>query len=96
MGPGESLTVRNHTAKDASVETKRFTAPEIFRAAVENACGELRRSVSKLAFSGIAGGITMGLTALVVASLRALFGIRDWRDLVSYLVYPVGFIASLS
>jgi hypothetical protein len=48
---------------ETTPDTKRFTADEIFRAAVENARGELRRSVNKLAFSGIAGGLTMGLSA---------------------------------
>jgi formate/nitrite transporter FocA (FNT family) len=74
-------------------DTKRFTADEIFRAAVDNARAELGRSVSKLAFSGLAGGITMGLSALGVASSRAWIGQDGWRSLVSYLVYPVGFIA---
>jgi len=77
----------------ATAETRRLTAPEIFEAAVENARGELRRSARKLAFSGVAGGITMGLTGIGVASMRALVGSGGWRDLVSYLIYPVGFIA---
>jgi formate/nitrite transporter FocA (FNT family) len=78
---------------DATPDTKRFTADEIFRAAVDNARGELRRSLSKLAFSAVAGGITMGLSALGVASLRALLGAEGWGSLVSWLVYPIGFIA---
>jgi formate/nitrite transporter FocA (FNT family) len=83
----------HHRDEEAEVETRRFTAPEIFHAAVDNARGELRRSVGKLAFSGFAGGMTMGLTALGVASLRALLGAGGWQDLVSFLAYPVGFIA---
>jgi formate-nitrite transporter family protein len=79
--------------EETATETRRFTAPEIFEAAVENARGELRRSVRKLAFSGLAGGITMGLTALGVASVRALLGDGGWQTLVSFLAYPVGFIA---
>jgi len=51
----------------------RLTAVEIFQAASENARDELRRSNQKLAFSGVAGGLTMGLTGLGVASMRALF-----------------------
>jgi len=89
------MTVSNSHShnEDGALETRRFTAPEIFQAAVDSARGEPRRSVPKLAFSGIAGGITMGLTGLGVASVRALLGTGGWRDLVSYLVYPVGFIA---
>lgn len=75
------------------VETRRLTAPEIFDAAVENAREELKRSTRKLAFSGIAGGITLGLTGLSVAAVRALLGDGGWQQLVSYLIYPAGFIA---
>ena len=74
-------------------ETRRFTADEILGAALENARGELRRSLSKLFFSGIAGGITMGLSGLGVASIRAFVGDGGWQDLVAALAYPAGFIA---
>lgn len=78
---------------DTINETRRFTAHEILQAALDNARGELRRSISKLAFAGVAGGITMGLTGLGVACARAFVGQGGWRDLVSYLLYPTGFIA---
>jgi len=81
------------SADNAVAETRRLTANEIFDAAIDNARGELRRSVRKLAFSGVAGGITMGLTGIGVASMRALLGSGGWRDLVSFLIYPIGFIA---
>jgi formate-nitrite transporter family protein len=74
-------------------ETKRLTAPEIFEAATENARSELHRSWRSLAFSGVAGGITLGLTGIGVASIRALLGEGGWQGLISYLIYPVGFIA---
>jgi hypothetical protein len=44
------------------METRRFTADEILQGALENARNELSRSLVKLGFSGVAGGITMGLT----------------------------------
>jgi formate-nitrite transporter family protein len=74
-------------------ETRRLTAPEIFHQVVEDARSELRRSNSTLAFSGLAGGLTLGLTALSVAAVRDLLGRGGWQDLVSYLAYPIGFIA---
>ncbi len=74
-------------------ETRRLTAQEIFHAAVENAREELKRSVRTLAFSGLAGGLTMGLTGLGVASVRAMLGDGPWAQFVSYLVYPIGFVA---
>ncbi len=82
-----------HGHPEPGSETRRLTANEIFNAALENARGELSRSARKLAFSGIAGGITMGLTGLGVACLRAMVGTGGWRDLISFLVYPIGFIA---
>jgi len=35
----------------------------------------------------------MGLTGLGVASIRALLGDGSWQNLVSYFIYPIGFIA---
>jgi formate/nitrite transporter FocA (FNT family) len=35
----------------------------------------------------------MGLTSIGVASARAFLGPRGWHSLVSYLMYPVGFIS---
>ena len=78
---------------DALPESRRLTAPEIFDAAVDNARSELRRSMRKLAFSGLAGGITMGLTGLGVASLRSLLGSEPWAIAMSFVAYPIGFIA---
>lgn len=84
---------RMRHSEEPNAETRRFTAQEILESALENARGELRRSVSKLTFAGIAGGITMGLTGLGVASVHAMAGTREWSDLVAYLAYPIGFIA---
>ncbi len=82
------------THGEASVlETRRYTADEILQGTLENARTELSRSIVKLGFSGVAGGITMGLTALGVSSIRAFVGDGGWRDLVAYLAYPLGFIA---
>jgi formate/nitrite transporter FocA (FNT family) len=79
--------------EEASQETRRLTAPEIFHAVIDIARAELRRSPRKLAFSGLAGGITMGLSALGVAALRAQLGAGEWRDAIASLLYPTGFVA---
>jgi formate/nitrite transporter FocA (FNT family) len=80
-------------AEEAEVQAQRLTAPQIFHAAVENARAEIKRSPRTLAFSGVAGGVTMGLTGLSVASMRAILGDGPWAELASYMMYPVGFIA---
>jgi formate-nitrite transporter family protein len=53
-------------------ETGRLTFYRIFRAALENAREGIRRFPRTLAFSGLAGGLTMGLTGLGVARQFAL------------------------
>jgi formate/nitrite transporter FocA (FNT family) len=79
--------------EELAVETRRLTAPEIFDAAKANAREELHRSARTLAFSGLAGGLAMGLTGLSVACLRSILGTGSWEELVSFLMYPIGFIA---
>jgi formate/nitrite transporter FocA (FNT family) len=78
---------------EVSVETKRLTAHEIFEAVLENARDEVHRSPGALAFSGLSGGLTMGLTGLAVAAIRAVAGSSPVMDLISLLAYPTGFIA---
>lgn len=75
-------------SEDPTPETRRLTAVEIFQAASESARDELRRSNQKLAFSGVAGGLTMGLTGLGVASMRALLG-HEGQHIAPYLLYPI-------
>jgi formate/nitrite transporter FocA (FNT family) len=78
---------------EEAADTRRLTVPEIFDAAVANAREEVKCSVGTLAFSGIAGGMTMGLSGLGVAAVRSLVSDGGWQELVSDLIYPAGFIA---
>ncbi len=71
----------------------RRTAREIFRHVENNAHDELRRSPQALAFSGLAGGLSMGLTGLGVAAAMSALGDIPARDFIAYMLYPVGFIA---
>lgn len=74
-------------------ESRRLTAGEIFDAAAENARGELRRSTRALALSGLAGGLTMGLSGMAVAIVRSMLAGTTAPELVATLFYPIGFIA---
>src|SRR5215471_15022751 len=65
---------------ESAVDTQRLTAHEIFDATTENARSELRRSWRSLAVSGFAAGITLGLTGIGVASVRALVGDGGWQQ----------------
>ncbi len=74
-------------------DTSRLTAPEIFRTVEDTAHEELRRSSRALMFSGVAGGLGMGLTGLGVATAQAILGEGRVQEFVSLLFYPLGFMS---
>ena len=76
-----------------SLDSSRRTVHEIFEGVSRNAREELGRSSRALAFSGFAGGVTMGLTGLAVAVVQATIGPGPRAEFISQLFYPIGFIA---
>lgn len=82
-------------AQDPSVQTdlERPSAHQIYEQVSRNARQELSRGVSELAVSGLAGGTTMGLTAMASAVALTHLGDSPVATFVSSLVYPLGFIA---
>lgn len=85
--------VQEEEKPTVSLETSRRSAHEIFEGAAENGRKELERPVKALAFSGVAGGMTMGLTGIAVAISMASLGPGKNQEFISFLFYPVGFIA---
>jgi formate/nitrite transporter FocA (FNT family) len=77
----------------SSEQTLRRTAHEIFEHVEDNAHEELRRSTHALAFSGFAGGFSMGITGLGVAAAMAGLGDTPGHEFLAYMLYPLGFIA---
>ncbi len=77
----------------ATTETLRRTAHEIFEKVEDSAHQELRRSPNALAFSGFAGGLSMGLTGIGVAAAMVALGNVPGREFIAYMIYPIGFIA---
>jgi len=73
--------------------SSRLTAAEIYSNVEDNARSELKRSAMSLAFSGLAGGLGMGLTGIGVASAAAILGDSAWAKFAALLFYPLGFIA---
>jgi len=63
----------------------RRTAREIFEHVENNAHEELRRSPHALAFSGFAGGLSMGLTGLSVAATLSVLADTPARQFLAYL-----------
>lgn len=76
-----------------AIDSTRRSAHQILEQAASNAREELGRSPKALAFSGVAGGLTMGLTGLAVAIARSSLGPGPGRDLIANLFYPLGFVA---
>src|SRR4051812_18241375 len=76
-----------------TADSERKTAQEIFDAASATAKDELSRPSSALAISGLAGGVTMGLTEMGVAVARAHLGAGEGQQLFAMLLYPIGFIS---
>jgi formate/nitrite transporter FocA (FNT family) len=74
-------------------ELDRPTANEIYEQVSRNARHELDRSVIGLSISGLAGGITMGLTVLSTSIVLSLLGQSPVARFVADLLYPIGFIA---
>lgn len=81
------------TSGPIEIDSTRRSAHEIYDKAKEIARDELDRSSRALAFSGFAGGFTMGLTGLAVGASRALLGEGPISEFVSMLFYPIGFVA---
>ncbi len=71
----------------------RPTASEIYQQVAKNARRELSRTNLALAVSGVVGGLTMGLTGLSVALVRAQLGNGPVAEFISMCFYPMGFMA---
>lgn len=74
-------------------ETGRLTAAEIFDRVTTGGAEELKRPFFHLAFSGVAAGLSMGVSALGVALVLAQLGDSAGAEALAYLLYPLGFLA---
>jgi formate/nitrite transporter FocA (FNT family) len=75
------------------LDLERPTAQAIYEQVAKNARQELARDDMSLLISGLAGGMAMGLTALAVSIGSAVLGTSGPAHFVTYLFYPIGFIA---
>ncbi|HLH33269.1 MAG TPA: formate/nitrite transporter family protein [Alloacidobacterium sp.] len=81
------------TSASVQRDLDRPTASEIYQQVSKNARRELSRTNMALAVSGIVGGLTMGLTGLSVALVRAQLGNSSVAAFISMCFYPMGFMA---
>lgn len=79
--------------RKVEIDSTRRSAPQILEQVAKNGREELGRSSHALAFSGVAGGLTMGLTGLSVAIARASLAPGPYATFIAHLIYPLGFIA---
>ncbi|HTZ61017.1 MAG TPA: formate/nitrite transporter family protein [Acidobacteriaceae bacterium] len=79
--------------QQAQTDLERPTANEIYEQVSRNARHELDRPAIGLAISGLAGGITMGLTALSTSIALVQLGHVPAARFIADLLYPLGFIA---
>ena len=71
---------------------ERPSAEEIYNQVATNARQELKRSSTSLGISGFGGGAFMGLSALGPAIVIAMLGHSNAVQIVSRMLYPLGFI----
>ena len=83
LSPKERREVEERTTPRAAV------VYEVVRAQGED---ELARSTSALAFSGVAAGISIGLSMISEGLLAAYLPESEWKPLVENLGYCVGFL----
>ena len=84
----ELTTHERHKAREASPLDAKTTHAVI----LEEGEKELARSAAALAWSGLAAGLSMGLSMLAEAMLRSRLPDAPWRPLVAKLGYSVGFL----
>jgi formate/nitrite transporter FocA (FNT family) len=85
----ELTTEERHKAKEASSLDAKTTHAVI----LEQGEKEIGRGASALAWSGLAAGLSMGLSMAAEGMLRARLPDAEWRPLVAKLGYPIGFLA---
>jgi formate/nitrite transporter FocA (FNT family) len=95
---------RNATGQDGSAprlseteqreaeEQKRPRAAVIHEAVRAGGEEEVNRTVSSLAWSGIASGLSMGFSLVAEGLLRSYLPETHWRPLIAKLGYPFGFL----
>src|ERR1044072_7191164 len=88
-GESPNLSAIEHLEAE---EQKRPRAAVIHEAVRAGGAEELKRTVSSLAWSGLASGLSMGFSLVAEGGLRAHISDVHWRSLIAKLGYPFGFL----
>jgi formate/nitrite transporter FocA (FNT family) len=89
--PGEAPPLSASERKKAD-EAESLNAAATHEVIRREGIKELERPAGALAWSGLAAGLAMGLSALTEALLRSHLPDAPWRPLITKLGYPVGFL----
>ena len=93
MTPGEhEKAVEKATQEQNTREAQSLDAKTTYEVIRREGKAELERPSSALFWSGLAAGLSMGLSFLGVALLRSHLPDVPWRELVSKLGYSFGFL----
>src|ERR1043165_3496901 len=82
----------SETEQHEAEQQKRPRAAVIHEAVRAGGEEELNRTVSSLAWSGIASGLSMGFSLVAEGLLRTYVPDASWRPLIAKLGYPFGFV----
>jgi formate/nitrite transporter FocA (FNT family) len=86
-------TVQLTGTEEAQVTQRTALRPEVvFETVRREGDAELNRSVSALAFSALAAGLSMGFSLIVPGFLHATLPASPWRVLIENLGYTTGFL----
>ncbi len=91
LGPQEELNLndREEQAVFQRIRPNAVVIHEVIRLEGE---GEIRRSASALAWSGLAAGLSMGFSLVGRGLLEAHLPDQPWRSIVTSLGYSLGFL----
>ena len=82
----------SETEQREAEKSKRPRAAVVHEAVRAGGEEELNRTISSLAWSGIASGLSMGFSLVAEGLLRSYLPETHWRPLIAKLGYPFGFL----
>jgi formate-nitrite transporter family protein len=91
-GRGEVEPDEQKEERIRALERRALSARAVHEALRSEGASEIGRPWNALAWSGLAAGISMGLSLVAEGFLRAHMPDASWRPLVASLGYTVGFV----
>jgi formate-nitrite transporter family protein len=88
----DSALALSEKEQDVVEEGQRPRAPVVYEIVRREGQNELTRPLASLWWSGVAAGISIGLSFLTQAALFAYLPDVEWKRVISALGYPAGFM----